>query len=91
MKEDTQCEIQTHLNIDEVLTELFMLREQVHSLQVDNDFLEKQNALCKQRCSEFSKKVMALESEIADLRFTHNYLTAEEAGRQFARELTGRA
>jgi hypothetical protein len=43
------------------------------------------------RCSNYCLKVKDLENEIADLRFTHNYLTSEEAGKAFARELTGRA
>jgi hypothetical protein len=48
------------------------------------------NAL-KMRCSDYSKKICELESEIADMRFTHKYLTSEEAGRKFAEELLGGA
>ena len=91
MIEDTKCEIQTHLNIDEVLTELQMLKEENQSLRVDNDFLQRQNNACKMRCSKYAIENQQLRDEIADLRFTHKYLTAEEAGRQFACELTGRA
>lgn len=87
---DTNFEIQ-NLKIDEVLNELYYLREENQQLKVDNDFLQRQNAACKLRCSKFAIQVRELESEIADLRFTHNYLTSEEAGRQFARELLGGA
>ena len=80
-----------HLKIDEVLTELRMLREENQSLKIDNDFLQRQNAACKLRCGKYALEIKELRSEIADLRFTHNYLTSEEAGRQLARELTGRA
>ena len=68
----------------------FNLKEENRSLKIDNDFLQKQNAACKQRCREFSQQIMTLESEIADLRFTHRFLTAEEAGKAFARELLGK-
>ena len=79
------------LKLDEVLEELYYLREENQSLRLDNDFLQRQNAACKIRCSDYSKKIMALESEIADMKFTRKYLTSEEAGRQFARELLGGA
>ena len=81
----------TELKLDEVLEELYYLREENQSLRLDNDFLQRQNTACKLRCSKYALQVRELESEIADLRFTHNYLTSEEAGRQLARELTGRA
>ena len=45
----------------------------------------------KARCRELSKENLELRTEIADLRFTHNYLTSEEAGKAFARELLGGA
>ena len=82
---------ENRLKLDEVLEELYYLREENQSLKIDNDFLEKQNKALKLRCGKYCLKVHDLESEIQDLRFTHKYLTAEEAGRQFARELTGRA
>lgn len=78
------------LKLDEVLEELYHLREENQQLKVDNDFLQRQNTACKLRCAEYSKRVMALEDEIADMRFTHKMLTAEEAGRAFARELLGK-
>ena len=79
------------IKLDEVLNELHYLREENQSLKIDNDFLQRQNAACKLRCSKYALQVRELESEIADLKFTHNYLTSEEAGRQFARELLGGA
>jgi hypothetical protein len=42
------------------------------------------------RCSDYSKKIGELESEIADMKFTRKYLTSEEAGKAFARELLGK-
>ena len=82
---------ENRLKLDEVLEELYYLREENQSLKIDNDFLQRQNAACKLRCGKYALEIKELRSEIADLRFTHNYLTSEEAGRQLARELTGRA
>lgn len=79
------------LKLDEVLEELYALREQNHELKVDNDFLQRQNNALKMRCSNYCLQVRDLESEIEDMKFTRKYLTSEEAGRQLARELTGRA
>mgnify|MGYP002523181390 CR=1 FL=1 len=79
-----------HIKIDEVLEELYALREENQSLQIDNDFLQRQNSACKLRCREYATKVHELELEVADLRFTHKYLTSEDAGKQFARELLGK-
>ena len=83
--------ITEQLKLDEVLEELYALREENQQLKVDNDFLERQNAACKLRCSKLSIQVRELKSEIADMRFTRKYLTSEEAGRAFARELLGGA
>ena len=47
------------------------------------------NAL-KMRCSDYSQRIIELESEIADMKFTRKYLTSEEAGKAFARELLGK-
>lgn len=76
-----------HIKIDEVLEELYALREENQSLQIDNDFLQRQNAACKLQCREYATKVHELELEVADLRFTHKYLTSEESGKQLAQEL----
>ena len=83
--------ITEQLKLDEVLEELYALREENQQLKVDNDFLERQNAACKLRCSKLSIQVRELKSEIVDMRFTRKYLTSEEAGRAFARELLGGA
>lgn len=98
--------------LDEVLEELYHLREENSALKVDNDFLQQENrrlltehrdlrdetqwqnrqiTALKFRCSDYSRKIQKLESEIADMRFTRKYLTSEEAGRQFAKELLGGA
>lgn len=82
--------ITEQLKLDEVLEELYALREENQSLKVDNDFLEKQNAACKLRCSKLTIQVRELESEIKDMKFTRKYLTSEDAGRAFARELLGK-
>ena len=71
------------IKLDEVLEELYSLRD-------ENSFLKRQNTALKIRCSNYCLKVKDLENEIADLRFTHNYLTSEEAGKAFARELLGK-
>ena len=73
-----------NIKLEEVLEELQYLRE-------ENYFLKKQNNALKLRCSKYCLQVRDLESEIEDMKFTHKYLTSEEAGRQLARELTGRA
>ena len=74
----------------DVLQELEALREENHELKVDNDFLQRQNNALKMRCSSYCLQVRDLESEIADMKFTRNYLTGEEAGKAFARELLGK-
>ena len=58
-------------------------------LHAENEFLRKQNRALKLRCSDYSLRISKLESEIADMKFTRKYLTSEDAGRQFARELLG--
>lgn len=78
------------LKLDEVLNELYELREENTSLKIDNDFLQRQNSACKMRCSKLTLQVRNLESEIKDMKFTRKYLTSEDAGRAFARELLGK-
>ena len=65
------------------------LEEENKSLQLDNDFLQRQNNALKMRCSKYSLEIQDLSSEIADMKFTRKYLTAEDAGKAFARELLG--
>ena len=62
------------LKIDEVLEELYHLREENQELKVENDFLQRQNNALKMRCSQNSQKLWKLESEVADLPFTHKTL-----------------
>ena len=74
-----------------LLEELQTLKNEIHSLKVDNDFLQRQNRALKLRCGKYSLRISDLESEITDMKFTRKYLTSEEAGRQFAKELLGGA
>lgn len=74
-----------------LLEELQTLKNENHSLKVDNDFLQKQNRALKLRCGKYCLQISDLESEIQDMKFTRKYLTSEEAGRQFAKELLGGA
>ena len=71
--------------------EMDRLNKEIEQLKADNSFLRRQNNALKMRCSNYCLQVRDLESEIQDMRFTRKYLTSEEAGRQLARELTGRA
>ena len=74
-----------------LLEELQTLKNENHSLKVDNDFLQKQNRALKLRCGKYSLQISDLESEIQDMKFTRKYLTSEEAGKRFAQELLGGA
>ena len=77
-------------DIKDVLIELEALREENQSLKIDNDFLQKQNRTLKLRCGKYSLEIKELQDEIADMKFTRKYLTAEDAGKAFARELLGK-
>lgn len=79
-----------NIRIDELLTELQGLREAKDSLERDNDFLQRQNSALRFRCATYSRKNMELEAEIRDMKFTRDYLTSEDAGKAFARELLGK-
>lgn len=78
------------MTLKDILLEIQELREENQQLKVDNDFLQRQNAACKLRCSKLTIQVRDLESEIKDMKFTRKYLTSEDAGRAFARELLGK-
>lgn len=52
--------------------------------------LEEEITSIKARCRKLNARNMELESEIADMRFTRKFLTGEEAGAMFARELLGK-
>ena len=64
---------------------------EIQALQEENDFLRKQNAALKLRCSKYAIENKELSDEIADMRFTRKYLTSEEASKKFAQELLGGA
>ena len=71
------------------LNELNGLITSCAELAKDNDFLQKQNRALKLRCGKYAVENRKLTEEVNDLRFTHKYLTSEEAGKQFAQELLG--
>ena len=71
------------------MTEIKNLILENEALHAENEFLRKQNRALKLRCSDYSLRISKLENEIADMKFTRKYLTSEEAGRQFAKELLG--
>lgn len=73
-----------------LLEELQTLKNEIQSLKVDNDFLQRQNRALKLRCGKYSLRISDLESEITDMKFTHKMLNSEEAGKAFARELLGK-
>ena len=107
-----------NIKIDEILGELYYLREQNEQLKSDNKILgneltyfkercvdleEEANNLSSEllhfkskslafmeRCRDLSKENEALKLEIKDMKFTRKYLTSEEAGKAFARELLGK-
>ena len=62
------------LKIDEVLEELYFLRHENQSLNVDIDFLQRQNAALKKTCREQSYRLMQLETEVADMKFAQKTL-----------------
>ena len=79
--------------------ELYEIEGETYSLEEIKGFIEASKQLerqtrfinaLKMRCSDYSKKIGELESEIADMKFTRKYLTSEEAGKAFARELLGK-
>ena len=71
------------------LNELNGLITSCAELAKDNDFLRKQNRALKLRCGKYAVENRKLTEEVNDLRFTHKYLTSEEAGKAFAQELLG--
>ena len=71
------------------LNELNGLITSCAELAKDNAFLQRQNNALKLRCSKYAIEIRELTDEVNDLRFTHKYLTSEEAGKAFAQELLG--
>ena len=78
------------IKLDELLNELEGLREQNSKLADELLYFKSISFSMVKRCKALVSENRELKSEIADLRFTHNYLTSEEAGRAFARELLGK-
>lgn len=78
------------LRPNKLLKKNISLREENKELQAQIDFLQRQNKALKLRCSSYSLRISDLETEIADMKFTRKYLTSEEAGKAFARELLGK-
>ena len=70
--------------------ELTYFKELSADYEDDINFIKRQNEALKLRCSNYSLRIGELETEIADLKFTRKYLTSEEAGSAFARELLGK-
>ena len=73
----------------DICNRLAELEEENKGLKLDNDFLQRQNNALKLRCSRYAIEIRELTDEVNDLRFTHKYLTSEEAGKAFAQELLG--
>ena len=72
------------LHIDEVLTELYQLREENQSLKIDNDFLQRQNNGLRLKLQSITSMSM--------FEFANAYCNdaqLEEAGHAFARSLLG--
>ena len=62
-----------------------------NSNKIDLQDMCQQITNLKTHCKQLAEENWKLKTEIADLRFTHKYLTSEEAGKQLAIELTGGA
>ena len=75
---------------EDIIKELQTLQEENQSLRLDNDFLDKQNRALKLRCGKYCLENHKLQEDIEDMKFTRKYLTSEDAGKEFARELLGK-
>ena len=101
-----------NIRIDEVLEELFYLREENKQLKADNRIIGDELTYFKEYSADLENEVnrnerminglklnnssLTLErreliSKIQDMQNTRKYLTAEDAGKAFARELLGGA
>ena len=70
--------------------ELTYFKELSAEYEDEINFKTRQNNALKIRCSDYSLRIGKLETEIADMKFTHKMLNSEEAGKAFARELLGK-
>lgn len=65
------------------------LEEENRQLKEQLTYFKARNFSLVKHCQKLASRNQKLECEIADLRFTHKYLTSEEAGKKFAEELLG--
>ena len=63
----------------------------VRNLEEKNKQLEKTNRLLSDELAYFKEQCADMEETIHDMETTRKYLTAENAGKAFARELLGGA
>ena len=66
------------------------LEKQNDELQEELTHFKAKNYSLSKRCRKLATENQDLALEVKDLKFTHNYLTSEEAGKAFARELLGK-
>ena len=78
-------------NIKNIIIENEGLKAENSKLKDELTYFKARNYTLIKQCQKLANRNQKLECEIADLRFTHKYLTSEEAGREFARELLGGA
>ena len=74
------------IEIDDVLYSI----EEIRAFINHSEELSKQNFILKEQCRNLTAENQSLKLEIKDMKFTRNYLTSEEAGKAFARELLGK-
>ena len=77
-------------SIEDLILENEALQEHIDFLENELLHYKAKSLAMAQRCRDLSQANMEMESQIADLKFTRKYLTSEEAGRAFARELLGK-
>lgn len=63
-----------NIKLDEVLEELYYLRDENKGLKIDNDFLTRQNAALKIQCSRYAHENLQLDKEVGELRLTNTLL-----------------
>ena len=66
------------------------LEEEANNLSSELLHFKSKSLAFMERCRDLSKENEALKLEIKDMKFTRKYLTSEEAGKAFARELLGK-
>ena len=89
---DTYLEIQEEneelcARIEFLQTENTRLLKELRDVTDTKNYQKRQIAALKFRCSDLRKTVTALEEEVADMKFTKNFLNSDEAGKMFARSL----